>query len=128
MGLSRRYFALLVLVVPAVIWLAGGCKSEGKAAANDDIGVLTSATDPQDRLAASKRLAAQGESVIPAILEAFNKADGKAEAQMALADAVYRMKASAAQSAALEKMAEQTKDKNVSERVLNLARQRKMAH
>jgi hypothetical protein len=111
----------------ALIGLAGGCKGDAKSAANDDVSVLVTSNSPADRLAASKRLAAQGDSVIPGILEAFTKAEGKAEAQMALVDAVFRMKPSAAQITALENMAAQTKDKQVSEQAAGFARQRKLS-
>lgn len=119
---------LATVTVTTMLWLVCGCRREGQATTNDDISVLVNSDSPKDRLAASKRLAAQGESVIPAILEAFNQADGKAEAQSSLADAVFRMAPSKAQIEALAKMAEQTKDAGVRTRIEGLARQRKLGH
>jgi len=95
----------------AAAWLfTGGCKNEKKAVGGDDVNVLLTSPDGSERLAASKRLAARGESVLPALLEAFGKTQGKAEAQLSLADAVFRMPPSSATIAALEKMAEQATD------------------
>lgn len=123
--MNRRLLAGITSVL--LIWAAGGCSGDGKAATGDDIQTLTTSRDGQERLAASKRLAAQGESAIPSIVAAFGQSEGNAEAQLALADALFRMPTSPAQVSALEKLAEQAKDKQVGEQIRSFAQQRKLA-
>jgi hypothetical protein len=123
LGVSVTVSTLAVL---GVVWLGGGCKQEGKAVGGSDLNVLLNSGSPSDRLKASKRLAAQGEVVLPGLLEAFSKAEGKPDAQGALAETVFRMAPTDATVAALEKMAEQAKDPGVKGRIAGFAQQRKM--
>lgn len=125
---NMRSLTLLVLAAPLIICLAGGCKGNSQAADKDEITVLVTSNSPEERETASKRLAAQGDRVIPAILDAFTKAEGNKEAQLALLDAVIRMRVPDAQVAALEKMAAQTKDKDVREKASGFAHQLKPSH
>jgi hypothetical protein len=114
--------------IPVIVAMAGGCSKDQKATNQDDLTVLMTSRSTEDRLAASKRLAAQGAGAIPPILEAFTKAEGQKEAQLSLLDAVFRMKPSDTQFAALEKMAAQTKDNDVREKASGFAQQLKTSH
>lgn len=106
---------LLFLVVSVVLLLSpAACRKDVKGKSSQDLVSRLDSANESEQHDITMELADRGEAALPDILQAFSKTS-KPSSQIALAEAVYRMKKSKQRDSALLKMQESVKDKDAQE-------------
>jgi hypothetical protein len=116
--------AILLLVVGVWMFRPGQARLAGVP--EDSLVSQIETASPDRLMDIVMELASRGESAIPTIMQAFEQAGERSDVQNALAESVYRMRASPQTVTALERMSELSDDGATADRIRGLAADHKM--